>query len=93
MCRALPVREPGTVQWLVVSVALSVALTVLVNVWLRVFPGAGRRVARSLSQLRPPSPDDARAYDRRVRVFVPWRAMIVGSIILTVVVNLVRWIT
>lgn len=80
-------------RWLVVSVALSVALTVLLNVWLRAFPNAGRRVARSLAQFTPSSIDESRAHHRRVRVFVPWRAMILGSIILTAVVNLVLWIT
>lgn len=83
----------GAVRWLVLSVALSVALTVLLNVGLRAFPAAARRVARGLTRLTPPTVDDARAHDRRVRVFVPWRAMILGSIALTVVVNLVLWIT
>ena len=80
-------------RWLIASVALSVVLTALLNVGLRAFPGTGRRIARSLARLTPPSIDDAPARGGRVRVFVPWRAIIVGSIILTLAVNLVFWIT
>jgi hypothetical protein len=80
------------VNWLLVSVVLSVALTVLLNIGLRAFPGAGDHAARTLDKLAAPSPDDPRD-DRRVRVFVPWKAMIIGSLILTIVVNLLLWIT
>jgi hypothetical protein len=37
--------------------------------------------------------DDARTNGSRVRVFVPWKAMILVSALLTIVVNLVFWIT
>jgi hypothetical protein len=87
------VREPGTVRWLILSVALSVVLTVLLNLGLRVFPEAGNRVARTLAELTAPNADNGPANDRRGRVFVPWKAMILGSVILTIVVNLVLWIT
>ena len=88
-------REPGTMRWIVVSLVLSVVLTVVLNVGLRAFPNAGRRAARRLDDLASPSPsvDDARRSERRVRVYVPWKAMIVGSIVLTVVLNLVLWLT
>ena len=79
-------------RWLVISVGLSVILTVLLNVGLRAFPGAGDRVARSFTTFTSPSADDARTNDRSVRVFLPWKAMILGSLILTVVVNVVLWI-
>ena len=87
-----PAREPGTVQWLLISIALSVVLTVLLNVALRAFPDAGHRVARSLAKLTSPNDDDARTNDRRPGVFIPWKAMILGSVILTIVVNLMLWI-
>ena len=38
------------------------------------------------------SAPDAPANDRRVRVFMPWKAMVLGSVILTIVVNVVLWI-
>ena len=88
---APPTREPDTVQWLVISIALSVVLTLLVNIGLRAFPGAGRRAARRVTELTGPTADETRPTDRHVRVWMPWRAMIVGSVVLTIVVNLVLW--
>jgi hypothetical protein len=85
-------RESGTVRWLMISVGLSVILTVLLNVGLRVFPEAGHRIARSLTTFTSASAYDARTSDRRVRVFIPWRAMIVGSVIVTILVNVVLWL-
>jgi hypothetical protein len=82
----------GTVRWLVISIGLSVILTVFLNVVLRAFPDVGHRLARSLSTFTSPSADDARSNDRRVRVFIPWKAMLLGSLILTIVVNVVLWI-
>jgi len=90
---ALPPREPGIVRWLVVSLVLSAVLTVLLNVGLRAFPDAGHRVARGLARLGSPDLDDGRGHDRRVRLFVPWKAMIVASVVLTILVNLVLWLT
>jgi len=86
-------REPGIVRWLLVSIGLSVAITVLLNVGLRAFPEAGHRVARNLTKLTSPNVDDARRNGHQIRVFIPWKAMILGSLILTIVVNLMLWIT
>jgi len=77
------------VQWLAISIGLSVILTVLLNVVLRAFPGADDRVARNLTTLTSRSADETRTNNRSVRVFIPWKAMILGSLILTVVVNVV----
>ena len=85
-------REPDTVPWLVVSIALSVVLTVLLNVGLRLFPGAGRRVADEVAKRSLPPTSEMSESDRRVRVWIPWKAMIVGSVVLTIVVNLLFWI-
>jgi hypothetical protein len=78
--------------WLVVSIVLSVILTVVLNVGLRLFPGAGRRAADGMSKLAGPPPDAARAADGRVRVWAPWKAMILASLLLTIAVNLVLWL-
>jgi len=86
-------REPDTMPWLVISIVLSVILTVVLNVWLRAFPDSSRRIAREVTRRTWPTAEDTRTSDRRVRVWVPWRAMILGSVILTVVVNLVFLIT
>jgi hypothetical protein len=79
------------VQWLLVSLVLSVVLTVLVNVFLLAFPDAGRRAAERLEQLASPAEGDGPRSSQRVRVFAPWRAMLVASVILTILVNLVLW--
>jgi hypothetical protein len=79
------------VEWLAVSLVLSVVLTVLLNVGLRLFPGLGRRFAEWMAALVRPDVDDAEDGhdDRRVRVVVPWKAMIVASVVLTLVLNIV----
>ena len=78
--------------WLVISIVLSVVLTVLLNLWLRAFPDAGRRATRAVARHTWPTADESRANNGRTRVWVPWKAMIVGSVILTIAVNLVFWI-
>ena len=79
-------------RWLLISVGLSVFLTVLLNVGLRAFPHARQRLAQSLAKLTSPTAGDPRTNDGRVRVFIPWKAMILASVILTIVVNVVLWI-
>ncbi len=79
-------------RWLAVSLVLSVVLTVALNLGIRAFPGAGDRAARRLEQLATHENDGRRDPGRRVQVFVPWKAMIVGSLILTVLVNLLLWL-
>ncbi len=68
-------------RWLVLSVALSLVLTVLLNVGLRLFPGASSR--------RAPRPQAAEG--QRIRVFVPWKAMVLVSVLLTILLNLLLW--
>ena len=66
--------------WLAASLVLSVALTIALNLAIRLFPGLGSRLAASLER---PSPSRS-----RVRVVFPWRAMLLASLVLTIVVNL-----
>jgi len=67
------------VHWLVVSLVISVVLTVAVNIALRAFPGLGDRIARSLTRLDSRTSNPDRGSERRTRVFVPWKAMIIAS--------------
>jgi len=82
-------------RWLVQSLLLSVALTVGLNLALRLWPG-GRRQRRRTA--RPTGPTPARPAPPRsapppdggrptVRVIVPWKAMLVASLVGTVVLN------
>lgn len=77
------------VNWLLISIVASVVLTVLLNLGLRAFPGAGDRAARGLYERMPDEP--AGGWDRRpqVRVWFPWKAMLIASVLLTLVLNLV----
>jgi hypothetical protein len=77
------------VEWLAVSLVASVVLTVLLNVALRLFPSSGRSLSRLASERSAPEPGD----DRRVRVIAPWRAMLVASVVLTVLLNAVLWLS
>lgn len=70
----------------------SLILTVVLNVGLRVFPGLSQRLTRwvqSLAEDDSPDPDPNHGGRSGVRVIVPWRAMLVGSIALTVLLNLI----
>jgi hypothetical protein len=80
------------VQWLAVSLVLSVVLTVVLNVALRVLPSRNERAATQLPPIdRAPVRNEAS--DRiTARVHVPWKAMLVGSLLLTVVLNVVLWL-
>ena len=76
-------------QWLVVSIVLSIVLTIVVNLVLWLFPGAGRRAADGMGRLADNA--DRRAPDgggSHVRVIFPWKAMLIGSIVLTLALNL-----
>ena len=85
-------------DFLVASIVLSVLLTIVVNVALWLFPGGGRRLGDSVQRLaeRQSAAWDRQPHDTqldrpshsRVRVYFPWKAMLIGSIVLTVVLNL-----
>ena len=79
--------------WLATSLLLSIVLTVVLNVALRAWPRSGERLDDWMRDVAAPRRDDPRPPgDRGVRVIVPWKAMLVGSLVLTVVLNLVLWI-
>lgn len=71
-------------QWLAASIMLSIVLTVVLNVALRAFPRAGDHLGRKLTELAGERPEGG--------VYVPWKAMIVISLVLTVGVNLLIWV-
>ncbi len=84
-------------DFLVASIVLSVVLTIVVNLVLWLFPSVGRRLGDSVQRLAErPSASDPQTYDMqvdrpqrsRVQVFFPWKAMLIGSVVLTVVLNL-----
>lgn len=65
-------------------------LTLILNVGLRMFPGASDRTTRRIETWAAAPPEgryDPPRQERRVKVFFPWKAMLIGSLLLTVIVN------
>jgi hypothetical protein len=80
--------------YLVLSLVASIVLTVLVNVVLWIVPGVGERVGEALKRfaerMKPPTEESNRS---AVRVVFPWRVMLVASLMVTVLLNLLVWVT
>ncbi len=79
-------------QWLALSLVLSVALTVVLNVVVRVFPRASERAATHLANAARPRVGKGPGGRSTVRVLVPWKAMLLASLLLTIALNLALWI-
>jgi hypothetical protein len=76
-------------DFVLTSIIASVVLTVVVNLMPRFFPGASRKAERKLVEtVQSAEERDARGEGPRVRVFFPWKIMLIASIVLTVLVNL-----
>ena len=82
-------------QWLWASIVLSLLLTVVANVAIRLLPRRPRRTDSTADPYRqwgaasgrpgpPPGWDDG---ETRIRVVAPWKAMIVLSVVATLVLN------
>jgi hypothetical protein len=72
------------------SIIGSIALTLLINLLPLLLPGSTRRakdrIARSVESQREAV---ERGEAPRVQVFFPWKWMLIGSLVLTVLVNVV----
>jgi len=73
------------VKWLLVSIVL----TVLLNVAIRLWPGAAQRGTERLTDWAAQGSSEAGRDPGRTRVFFPWKAMLIASVVLTVVLNVV----
>ena len=74
------------------SIVGSVVLTVLLNVLPLLFPKAADKAKRKLQDSVAASVEAAERGEKpRVRVFFPWKAMLIASIILTILVNVVGY--
>ena len=78
-------------SWLAFSLVASVVLTIVLNVALRLFPGSARRLHERAARMAEPPDYDPNVEPRRsnIRVIFPWKAMLIGSLLLTVLVNAV----
>lgn len=74
-------------RWLLSSLILSVILTVVVNLAIRAWPRPVERGAQRIDRWATESQRPTGRDDGRVRVIVPWKAMLVGSLVLTFILN------
>jgi hypothetical protein len=79
------------VQWLWVSVVLSLVLTLALNIVVRLFPEGARRAVKWFDNLSAQHTDELTRSRGRVKVVVPWKTMIAVSIVLTVAINVLLW--
>ncbi|MEE9304322.1 MAG: hypothetical protein V3U84_11130 [Thiotrichaceae bacterium] len=74
------------------SIIASVVLTILLNVLPLLFPNSAAKLQQKLEKnARQAIEQHEDAGQPRVKVFFPWKAMIIGSIVLTVLVNLIGY--
>ena len=79
-------------DFLLYSIIASIVLTVAVNVLPQLFPGAAQRAEEKLRDALTQSIETQQDTSKpRVRVFFPWKAMLLVSVVLTLLVNLVGW--
>jgi len=76
-------------DFILYSVIASVVLTLALNLLLRLFPNAARRTMDSIHEKIEEQSRQVENGERpRVKVFFPWKAMLLASIVLTVFLNL-----
>lgn len=81
-------------DFLFYSIIASIVLTVVLNVLPLLFPNAANKLQQKLEENAKRAIEQHQDNGQpRVKVFFPWRAMIVGSIVLTVLVNLVAYLS
>lgn len=72
-------------KWILISIVGSIVLTFALNVLPRLFPRTARRVQRKLAE---PVQRDTGA-PPKLKVYFSWKAMLIGSIVLTIIINLI----
>ncbi|WP_299876895.1 hypothetical protein [uncultured Cocleimonas sp.] len=81
-------------DFILYSIVGSVILTVLLNALPLIFPNASDKLQKKIEENARRNIEQHQDDDQpRVKVFFPWKAMLIGSIVLTVLVNLVSWLS
>lgn len=79
-------------NFLLTSLIASVVLTILLNLLPMLFPKAAEKVERKIvEKMQESHSDRIDPNTPKVKVFFPWKAMVLISIGLTVLVNLVSF--
>jgi hypothetical protein len=87
-------RNKTMPSWLMVSIIGSVVLTLLLNLLPMLFPKTARRAQEKMIeeiQKKHEWEDDAGRPGPHIKVFFPWKTMLVGSLLLTVALNAFNW--
>jgi hypothetical protein len=77
-------------NFIIYSIVASIVLTAVLNILPILFPNAAAKVQKKIEEnARHAIEQHEDASLPRVKVFFPWKAMLVGSIVLTVLVNVI----
>ncbi len=79
-------------NFLLYSIVGSVVLTVFLNVLPLIFPKSADKAKRRIQDSVTKSVEAAERGERgRIQLFFPWKAMVIGSIVLTILANAVGY--
>lgn len=77
-------------DFLITSLVASVVLTLLLNLAPMVFPKSSQKIEKKVhDKLNETLANQDAGNSPKVRVFFPWKAMLIISLVLTVLVNLI----
>lgn len=81
-------------DFILYSIIGSVLLTVALNVLPLLFPNAADKLQRKMEENARRSIEQHQNDDLpKVKVFFPWKAMLIASVVLTVIVNLISFLS
>ena len=81
-------------DFILYSIIGSVVLTVILNVLPLLFPNAADKMQRKIEENARRSIEQHQNDDLpKVKVFFPWKAMLIASVVLTVVINLISFLS
>ena len=79
-------------DFILYSIVGSVVLTIVMNILPLIFPKAADKLQHKIKENARRSIEQHQDDNQpRVKVFFPWKAMLIGSIVLTVLINLVSY--
>ena len=79
-------------DFLTYSIIGSIVLTIIMNVLPLIFPNAAAKMQRKIEENARRAIEQHEDNNQpRVKVFFPWKAMLIGSLVLTVLVNLIGY--
>ena len=79
-------------NFIIYSIVASIVLTVILNVLPLLFPNAAAKLQKSIEENAKQAIAQHEDNNQpRVNVFFPWKVMLIGSIVLTVLVNIIGY--